>query len=316
MGLRSPFMAPIDKREEADKVRKAMGANHSDHLTTLRAYEGWQQAKVQGRREANTFCHQHFLSRNTLEMIEEMREQFRTLLAAIGFIPASKYGGRKGGGYGPGAAAAAAGAGGGGRGVGGGGEQGSVNGDWVCAHCRAQVFASKNACFKCRAPRPPQGGAGRGGAGLEVGCKVMAKFYGDGSMNLGLVRGKVRRGGAELLQVEFVGYEADGVQETQVSDCRLVEAPNGVNGGGGGGTVSSIGGAGEVDAVVLEVGCRVLAKFYEDGSMNSATGAERAPAMEPPQAPCAPMHVSSSSPGFCNRNAANYHILKVLLMCS
>ena len=64
-------------------------------------------------------------------MIEEMREQFRTLLAAIGFIPASKYGGRKGGGYGgygPGAAAAAAGAGGGGRGVGGGGEQGSVNG--------------------------------------------------------------------------------------------------------------------------------------------------------------------------------------------
>jgi len=53
MGLRSPFMAPIDKREEADKMRKAMGANHSDHLTTLRAYEGWQQAKVQGRREAS-----------------------------------------------------------------------------------------------------------------------------------------------------------------------------------------------------------------------------------------------------------------------
>jgi hypothetical protein len=181
----------------------------------------------------------------------------------------------------------------------------------------------------------------------------MAKFYGDGSMNLGLVRGKVRRAGGELLQVEFVGYEADGVQETQVSDCRLVEAPNGVNGGGGGGAVSSSGGegGGGVDAAVLEVGCGVLAKFYEDGSMNPATirgvvvrggvrmyqcefvgyesdgvqdthpadvvsqggkgggdgGAERAPAIEPCSA------IEPSAPGFCNRNAANYHILKAVI---
>ena len=102
--------------------------------------------------------------------------------------------------------------------------------------------------------------------------------------------------------------------------------------------------------MVLEVGCGVLAKFYEDGSMNPATirgvvvrggvrmyqcefvgyesdgvqdthpadivpqggkggeggggrdgGAERAPAIEP------------SALGFCNRNAANYHILKAVI---
>ena len=42
MGFRSPFFCPIDKREEADKARKAFATGHSDLLTTLKAYDGWQ----------------------------------------------------------------------------------------------------------------------------------------------------------------------------------------------------------------------------------------------------------------------------------
>ena len=42
MGFRSPFFCPIDKREEADKARKAFATGHSDLLTTLRAFDGWQ----------------------------------------------------------------------------------------------------------------------------------------------------------------------------------------------------------------------------------------------------------------------------------
>lgn len=38
MGFRSPFFSPIDKREEADKTRKALGVAHSDHLTTLKVH--------------------------------------------------------------------------------------------------------------------------------------------------------------------------------------------------------------------------------------------------------------------------------------
>ena len=255
MGFRSPFMAPIDKREEADKVRKAMGLMHSDHLTTLRAFDGWQAAKALGRREASSYCQQNFLSRNTLEMIEEMREQFRTLLAAIGFIPAGRDGYRKGGGYGHASRSANAGV-------------KAKDADWICPKCNVNVFASKSVCFKCRQPKTVAVAAEgsnvatttsgpRGNAVIEVGSRVMAKFYADGTMNLALVRGKVTRGGSVLLQCEFVGYEDDGVQDTHVRDCRLV-------------------GAGDpASAATLEparpvVGSKVMAKFYEDGTMNPA----------------------------------------------
>ena len=42
MGFRSPFYSPIDKREEADRARKGFATAHSDILTTLKAYDGWQ----------------------------------------------------------------------------------------------------------------------------------------------------------------------------------------------------------------------------------------------------------------------------------
>merc|ERR1712060_97104 len=35
-------------------------------------------------------------------------------------------------------------------------------GDWVCAECRATVFASKDSCFKCGAPRPAVSHSGSG----------------------------------------------------------------------------------------------------------------------------------------------------------
>mmetsp|Transcript_1896 Transcript_1896/g.5566 ORF Transcript_1896/g.5566 Transcript_1896/m.5566 type:complete len:153 (+) Transcript_1896:88-546(+) len=48
--------------------------------------------------------------------------------------------------------------GGGGYGGGGGGE--TRPGDWECPSCRANVFASKDACFKCGEPKPSGGGGG------------------------------------------------------------------------------------------------------------------------------------------------------------
>merc|ERR1719409_1818059 len=104
-----------------------MGLMHSDHLTTLRAFDGWQAAKALGRREASSYCQQNFLSRNTLEMIEEMREQFRTLLAAIGFIPAGRDGYRKGGGYGHASRSANAGV-------------KAKDADWICPKCNVMCL--------------------------------------------------------------------------------------------------------------------------------------------------------------------------------
>ena len=59
-----------------------------------------------------------------------------------------------------------------GYGTGGGGVGGSQGaakevreGDWMCPCCSALVFASKNECFRCRAPKPP-------GAGLPAGSAM------------------------------------------------------------------------------------------------------------------------------------------------
>mmetsp|Transcript_508 Transcript_508/g.784 ORF Transcript_508/g.784 Transcript_508/m.784 type:complete len:114 (+) Transcript_508:553-894(+) len=38
-------------------------------------------------------------------------------------------------------------------------------GDWTCPNCSANVFASKNSCFRCQTPKPEGGGYGGGGGG-------------------------------------------------------------------------------------------------------------------------------------------------------
>merc|ERR1719453_244095 len=78
------------------------------------------------------------------------------------------YGGM--GGHGGGFGGYGGGGGMGGPNMGGGGGGGNTRpGDWTCPGCNANVFASKNACFKCGAPKPmggpPMMGGGYGGFG-------------------------------------------------------------------------------------------------------------------------------------------------------
>jgi len=56
---------------------------------------------------------------------------------------------------------------GGGKDKGGkGGDKGGKSGDWTCPGCSANVFASKDSCFKCGESKPGGGGGGsRGGGG-------------------------------------------------------------------------------------------------------------------------------------------------------
>ena len=67
---------------------------------------------------------------------------------------------------------------GGGRSGGGGRE--SRPGDWPCASCQASNFASRNACFKCNAPRADGGGGSYGGGGamlLSVGVDSVVVLF-------------------------------------------------------------------------------------------------------------------------------------------
>eukprot|EP01018_Ginkgo_biloba_P016943 Gb_40990 [translate_table: standard] len=88
LAYRDPFVLPIEKKEEADNAKRSFaGDSYSDHICLLRAFEAWQVAKRDGR--GYQFCWQNFLSPPTLQMMEDMRNQFYDLLADIGFVDKS-----------------------------------------------------------------------------------------------------------------------------------------------------------------------------------------------------------------------------------
>lgn len=70
---------------QADACKKSFAQGESDHLTLLRAFNSWTRARAEGRSAERTFLSDNFLSRNTLGMIEKMKNQFRKLLREIGF---------------------------------------------------------------------------------------------------------------------------------------------------------------------------------------------------------------------------------------
>ena len=92
---RSPFVAPLEKREEADLAKKLFAEDQSDHLTILNAYNGWQEAKKLGKSSEFAFTRENFLSWRALEGIADLRNQFTELLNESGFLGSS--GKKKGG---------------------------------------------------------------------------------------------------------------------------------------------------------------------------------------------------------------------------
>ncbi|KAM0827322.1 hypothetical protein ACQ4PT_068272 [Festuca glaucescens] len=82
---RNPFVLPIDRKEEADDVKRSFaGDSCSDHIALLKAFEAWKEAKRSGRERS--FCWENFLSPVTLKMMDDMRNQFFYLLSDIGFV--------------------------------------------------------------------------------------------------------------------------------------------------------------------------------------------------------------------------------------
>ncbi|KAK8713480.1 hypothetical protein V6N13_148696 [Hibiscus sabdariffa] len=86
---RDPFVLPINRKEEADAAKRSFaGDSCSDHIAVLKAFEGYKDAKRNGRERA--FCWENFLSPVTLQMMEDMRNQFIDLLSDIGFVDKSR----------------------------------------------------------------------------------------------------------------------------------------------------------------------------------------------------------------------------------
>ena len=87
LAFRSPFFSPFDKRDEADAVKKSFDTESgSDHITLLKAYQGWEQSRSAGGKAAERrYLSDNFLSGNTLRMIGQMKSQFQQQLREIGF---------------------------------------------------------------------------------------------------------------------------------------------------------------------------------------------------------------------------------------
>jgi ATP-dependent RNA helicase DHX57 len=87
MSIKSPFVAPFEKRDMADKKKQTFATGISDHLTVLTAYNQWIAARREGYDIERRFLYDNFLSGRTLNMIASVKRQLTELLSDIGFLP-------------------------------------------------------------------------------------------------------------------------------------------------------------------------------------------------------------------------------------
>ncbi|KAK6966184.1 ATP-dependent RNA helicase DHX36, partial [Biomphalaria glabrata] len=85
LSFKDAFTIPLGKEEAANKVKtKLAGSSRSDHIMLINAFKGWEKSKKKGC--ARTYCWQHFLSENTLQLLHDMKKQLAHLLYDIGFL--------------------------------------------------------------------------------------------------------------------------------------------------------------------------------------------------------------------------------------
>ena len=83
LSTRSPFLSPMNKREEADEAKRHFGTNQSDHLTAVRAYNEWDSVPGPDKYE---FCRERFLGFRTLLTIAGLKRQLLEILHDVGFV--------------------------------------------------------------------------------------------------------------------------------------------------------------------------------------------------------------------------------------
>ncbi|KAI9342849.1 P-loop containing nucleoside triphosphate hydrolase protein [Obelidium mucronatum] len=86
LSSKSPFVAPFEKRNEAQAARDAFKWDKSDLLTDSRAFDAWLAACKKGKRAELSFCEENFMSATALVSISDLRRQYLDTLVDIGFI--------------------------------------------------------------------------------------------------------------------------------------------------------------------------------------------------------------------------------------
>ncbi|GER32891.1 RNA helicase family protein [Striga asiatica] len=85
LSVRDPFLMPFDKKDLAESAKSHFSArDFSDHLTVVRAFEGWK--KAESEQYGHEYCWRNFLSTQTLRAIDSLKKQFLYLLKDIGLV--------------------------------------------------------------------------------------------------------------------------------------------------------------------------------------------------------------------------------------
>ncbi|TPX65487.1 hypothetical protein SpCBS45565_g05139 [Spizellomyces sp. 'palustris'] len=87
MSSKSPFIAPLAKRDEARAAREQFASDKSDWLTDCRAVHAWLQVVPKGNRAEREFCEQNFLSLPTMSSISDLRRQYLDILIDLNYVP-------------------------------------------------------------------------------------------------------------------------------------------------------------------------------------------------------------------------------------
>ncbi|KAL4878867.1 P-loop containing nucleoside triphosphate hydrolase protein [Aspergillus karnatakaensis] len=86
--VKSPFVSPREKREEANAARASFSKGDGDLLTDLSAYQEWSdRVKAQGYWGTQSWCNANFLSHQTLRDISSNKAQFITSLKDAAILP-------------------------------------------------------------------------------------------------------------------------------------------------------------------------------------------------------------------------------------
>ncbi|CEH17449.1 atp-dependent rna helicase a [Ceraceosorus bombacis] len=89
MSCKPLFLAPFEKREEANAARFRFATANSDLLTDVNAYDAW--ARLRSERASNAemrdFCEQNFISPSSLRDIQSVRMDLLSQLQQLGFVP-------------------------------------------------------------------------------------------------------------------------------------------------------------------------------------------------------------------------------------
>ena len=86
LSSKSPFLAPMNQKKQADTIRLGFKRGNSDLLTAYNAYLAWKKiCQTPGQSELQ-FCRKCFLSPQNLSNIEDLKGQLLSSLADAGFV--------------------------------------------------------------------------------------------------------------------------------------------------------------------------------------------------------------------------------------